>query len=115
MTALHWLALVTLVGVALGVVGWAHERIRAERAWALYRAHLRAQTVATGQVWIVNDRPLFIIRTDADGVGFSIRHPLGDDYSPQTCSQYETWNDWRRRLNQSDMWLTRRDWGAEET
>jgi hypothetical protein len=113
-TPLHYALLANVAVIAVLVSAYARERLRAERAWALYRQHLRAQAVATGQVWILNDRPIFIIRTDADGVGWSIEHPLDDDYTPQRCTRYETWNDWRRRIARSDVWLTRRDWGAED-
>lgn len=103
---------VCLAGAALAT--WAHERIRADRAWALYRVHLRSQTVSSGQVWICNDRPLFIISTDANGVRWSVAHPLGEEYKPQQFSRYEDWRTWRERLNVSDLWLTTRDWGQEE-
>lgn len=113
MTAVHYWVILVVGIAAAGLVGWSHERIRAERAWALYRAHLRGQTVSAGQVWVVNDRPLYVIRTDADGVRWSVKHPLDDDYVPQFASRYETWRDWHRRLNHSDMLLTTRDWGTE--
>jgi len=100
----------TLLIALMAVVVNAWLLVRLRKVEWLYRRQLLSVQPAAGQVWEHDGALLFVVQVTANGVRWSLQHPLAEDYHPQASGHLDSWDDWRLRLRHRDMVLTSKTW-----